>query len=147
MTQNKTAHLFVLCLTEIAVYGCSLLGAPFLKQVLFAAVAAVIFYPMYSWIRRKVKNRSLASLLATLIVVLLFVVSFALLGRALAAGIHETYDSLNVSSNGRERLGAYLLAVSERAIAATAKYLPISATDLRTTVITQLQRVPAMIVG
>jgi len=82
-----------------------------------------------------------------LIVVFLLAVSFALLGRALAAGIHEAYDSLNVNGDGRERLGAYLLALSDRAMAATAKYLPISATDLRATVNVQFQRIPAIIVG
>ena len=147
MIQTRAAYLFLLCLTAVAAYGCYLLVAPFLKPVLFAVVAAIIFYPMYSWIRRKVNNRSLASLFATLIVVLLLAVSVALLGRALAAGIHETYDSLSVDDNGRERLGTYLLALSDRAIAATAKYLPISATDVRTTITTQLREVPAIIVG
>jgi predicted PurR-regulated permease PerM len=37
--------------------------------------------------------------------------------------------------------------LSDRAMAAMARYLPISATDLRATVTVQLQRVPAIIVG
>jgi predicted PurR-regulated permease PerM len=147
MTENRTTHLLLLCLTAAAACGCYLLVAPFLKPTTFAAVAAILFYPMYSWIRRKVNNRNLASLLATLIAVCLLAISVALLGRALAAGIHETYDSLNVNGDGRERLGAYLLALSDRAMAAMARYLPISATDLRATVTVQLQRVPAIIVG
>jgi predicted PurR-regulated permease PerM len=148
MTQSRTAYLFLLCLTAIVAYGFYLLIAPLLKPVFFAAVAAIIFYPMYAWIRRKVvTHRSLASLLATLIVVLLLAVSFVLLGRVLAGGIHETYDTLNVNGDGRERLGAYLLVLSDRATAAVASYLPISAADLRATVDSQLQRVPTIIVG
>jgi predicted PurR-regulated permease PerM len=147
MTRNRATSLFLLCLTAAAAYGCYLLIAPFLKPLLFSAVAAILFYPMYSWIRRKVDNRSLASLLATLTVAFLLAVSFTLLGRALAAGIHETYDSLNVNGDGRERLGAYLLVLSDRATAAAATYLPISATNLRATVNAQLQRVPTIIVG
>ena len=147
MRHDRTTYLFLLCLTAASAYGCYLLVTPFLKPIFFAAVAAILFYPVYSWIGRKLKNRSLASLLATLVVVFVLAVSFALLGRALAAGIHETYDSLNVNGDGRERLGTYLLVLSDRTMAAMAKYLPISATDLRATVTGQLQRIPALIVG
>src|SRR3974390_1842488 len=57
------------------------------------------------------------------------------------------YDSLKVNGDGRERLGAHLLELSDRAMAATAKYLPISTTDLHATVTVQLQRIPAIILG
>ena len=143
MTQNRISYLFLLCLTLVAAYGCCKLIAPFLKPIFFAALVAMLFYPMYSRILRSVNNRSIASLLATLIVAVLLVISFALLARALAAGIHETYDSLNASSDGRERLGAYLIRVSEQVVAAVANYIPISIPDLRATVNGHAQRAVA----
>ena len=143
MTENRISYPFLLFLTLVAAYGCCKLIAPFLKPILFAALVAILFYPMYSRIRRTVNNRNIASLLVTVIVAVLLVISFALLARALAAGIHETYDSLNASSEGRERLGAYLIRVSEQVVAAVANYVPISIPDLRATVNGHAQRAVA----
>jgi len=147
MRQNRTSCIFLICLTLAAVYGCYLLVAPFLKSILFASVAAVLCYPMYLKIQQRVKNRTTASLLTTLIVVFLVVVCSALLGRALAAGLHEIYDSLKANGDGGERLGSFLVGWSERAVGFVGRYVPISVTDLRATVAGQVQKAVAMIVN
>ena len=140
-------YFFLLSLAVAVAYGCYLLLAPFLKPILFAAVVAILFYPMYSKIRHRLNNRNVASLLTTLLVALLLLGSLGLLVRALGVGVHEIYDSLNADADGRERLGAYLLALSERAESAVAQYLPISPPDLHATVSGQMQRAAAMVLA
>src|SRR3974390_928248 len=146
MTGSRTTYFFLLSLAVAVAYGCHLLLVPFLKPILFAAVVAILFYPMYSKIRHRLNNRNVASLLTTLLVALLLLGSLGLLVRALGVGVHEIYDSLNANADGRERLGAYLLALSERAERAVAQYLPISL-DLRTTVSGQMQRAAALVLA
>jgi predicted PurR-regulated permease PerM len=147
MTQNKTTYLFLLGLTLVAAYGCYLLVAQFLKPILFASVAAVLCYPLYSKIQHAVKNRNVASVLTTLIVVFLIAVSSALLGGALATGLHEIYDSLNASGDGRERLGVYLMSLLEKAEEFAARYIPVSVTEMHTTVTGQTQKMVASMVN
>jgi predicted PurR-regulated permease PerM len=92
------------------------------------------------------RNRTLAALLTTLVVISVIVFSSGLLGRVLAAGIHEIYDSLNANGDGRERLGVYLVGLSERAVTLVGRYLPISSLDLRAAAVNQVQKGFAMIV-
>ncbi|MGB8475098.1 MAG: AI-2E family transporter [Candidatus Acidiferrum sp.] len=147
MPQNRATYIFLLCLTLVALYGCYLLVAPFGKPIVFAAVAAILFQPVHLGIRRRVKNRTLAALCTTVIVVLLIILCSVLLGRAIAIGVHEIYDSLNVRADGRERLGAYLVSLSERIAAFASHYFPLSAPDLRGAVGGQAQKVVAMFVN
>ena len=147
MPKNRATSVFLLCLTVIALYGCYLLVAPFFKSILFASVVTILFYPIHSKIRDRLRNQTVAALLTTLIVISLIVFSAGLLGRALATGVHEIYDSLNANGDGRERLGVYLVGLSERAVILVGRYLPISSPDLRTAAMNQIQKGVAMIVN
>ncbi len=147
MSQDRTTYLFLLFLATLAAFGCYLLIAPFLKPILFAMVAAILFHPMYSKIRSRVKSSTTASLLATFLVALLLAVSFFLLGRALTRALHDIYGALNANEEGRERLGAYLLRLSEHVAEIAARYIPVSIPDLRTVVNSQSQRIVAGIVN
>lgn len=147
MSQKRAASIFLLCLTLAALYGCYLLVSPFFEAILFATVVVILFYPIHSKIRHRVKNQTTASLLTTLIVILLIVISSVLLGRALATGVHEIYDSLNANGDGRERLGTYLVGLSERVVLFAGQYLPISSLDLRTAAMNQIQKAVASIVN
>ena len=147
MSQNRITSLFLLLLTLVALYGCVLLVAPFFNSILFACVVAILFYPMHARIQRGVGNQTRAALLSTVIVILLVSLSAVLLGRALATGIHEVYDSLNVNGDGRERLGVYLVSLSERVVRFVAQYVPIAAPDLRTAAMSQAQRLATILVS
>ncbi len=54
--KNRTSLAFLLGLTVVALYLCYVLIAPFLKLVLFSAVLAILFYPLHSHIRRRIRN-------------------------------------------------------------------------------------------
>lgn len=147
MSHNRAGSVFLLCLTLIALYGCYLLVAPFFKPILFASVVATLSYPLHSKIRLRVRNQTVAALLSTLVIILLIGVASALLARALASGVHEIYDSLGASGNGRERLGLYLVGLSERAVIFVGRYLPISSPDLRTAAMNQVQKGATLLVS
>ncbi len=145
--KNRAGFAFLLVLTAIALYFCFVLLAPFLRPILFSAVLAVVFYPLHSRVRRKIRNRNLSALLSTCLIVLCILLATVFLGRALAGGLHDVYQSLGSSSDGSERLSLYLIGLLERAVDLVSRYLPISTSDLRTAIVNQAEKGVAALLG
>ncbi len=73
---------------------------PFFVPICWAAVFAILFYPMYEWVRSRVKSRGLSSLIMCLMIVLLIIgpltyLFVAVVGEAVAAvaRVNEMYQS------------------------------------------------------
>lgn len=147
MTQNRATLAFLLSLTAVAIYLCCVLVLPFLKPIVFSVVLAVLFFPLHSQIHRFIRNRNASGLLSTAIVILLIALSAVFLGRAIAAGLRDIYQSLAVSGDGKERLGAYLLYLFERAIEVLSGYVPISVSDLRNATVNQAEKWVAVLLN
>ncbi len=146
-TKKRAGLIFLLCLTVAALSFCYVLIAPFLRPILLSAVLAIPFYPLHSRIVRRIRNRNVSALLSTCLVVLLIVLSAVFLGRALATGLRDVYQSLSNSSDGNERLSLYLVHLFERAVDLVSSYLPISDSDLRTAIANQAQKAVAVLLG
>src|ERR1017187_670384 len=97
MTRNRATLVFLLGLTLVALYLCYLLIAPFFKPVIFSIVLAVLFYPIRAYIGRWIRNRNIAAVLSTSMVILLITSLSVFLGRALVSGLHDIYQSLSES--------------------------------------------------
>jgi predicted PurR-regulated permease PerM len=146
-TKNRAALVFLLGLTAVALYFCYILIAPFLRPIIFSAVIAILFYPLHSRLLRRVRNRNLSALLSTCFVVLFIVLSAGFLGRALATGLRDVYQSLNSSGDRGERLSLYLIHLLDRAVELASRYLPISTSDLRTATVNQAQKGVAVLLS
>jgi predicted PurR-regulated permease PerM len=145
--KNRAGLVFLLGLTAVALYFCCVLVAPFLRPILFSIVLAVLSYPLHSRIQRRVRNRNVSALLSTCLVVLFIVLSMALLGRALATGLRDVYQSLSGSGDGSERLSLYLIHLFERALELVSSYLPISTSDLRSATVNQAEKGVSTLLG
>jgi predicted PurR-regulated permease PerM len=146
-TKNRAALVFLLVLTAVALYFCYILIAPFLRPIIFSAVLAILSYPLHSRIVRRVRNRNLSAFLSTCVVVLFIVFSTVFLGRALATGLRDVYQSLNSSGDGGERLSLYLIHLLDRAVELMSRYLPISTSDLRTATVNQAEKGVALLLS
>jgi predicted PurR-regulated permease PerM len=140
-TKNSAALVFLFGLTAAALYLCYVLIAPFLKPILFSAVLAILFYPFHSHILRWIRNHNVSALLSTSLVILFIGLSTLFLGRALATGLRDIYQSLSSSGDGSERLSLYFIHLFERAVELVSRYLPISISDLRTATVSQAEKV------
>lgn len=147
MTKNRASIGFLLGLTAVALSLCYVLISPFLKPIVFSAVLAVLFFPLHSQIHRFIRNRNVSALVSTVTVILLIALSVVFLGRAIATGLRDIYQSLSVSADDRERLGAYLLYLFERAIELLSRYLPISVSDLRNATVNQAEKSVAVLLN
>jgi predicted PurR-regulated permease PerM len=143
----RAGLVFLLVLSAIALYFCYVLLAPFLRAILFSAVLAVLFYPLHSRILRRIRNRNISALFSTCLVVVFIVLSAVFLGRALATGLRDVYQSLGSSGDGSERLSLYLIHLFERALELVSSYLPISTSDLRTATANQAEKAVAVLLG
>ena len=139
MTKNRATIVFLLGLTAVALYLCYVLISPFLKPIIFSAILAVLFFPLHSRVRRHIWNRTASSLLSTVVVIVLITLSTMFLGRAIATGLRDIYQSLAGSGDGRERLSVYFVYLLERAVELLGRYLPISVTGLRDAIVNQAE--------
>jgi predicted PurR-regulated permease PerM len=139
-TKNRAGLIFLLGLTAVALYLCYVLITPFLKPILFSAVLAILFYPFHSHILRWIRNRNVSALLSTSLVILFIALSTLFLGRALATGLRDIYQSLGSSGDGSERLSLYFIHLLDWAVELVSRYLPISTSDLRTATVSQAEK-------
>ena len=146
-TKNRAGFAFLLGLIAVALYLCYVLIAPFLKPILFSALLAILFYPLHSHLRRRIRNRNVSGLLSTSLVILLIAISAVFLGRALATGLRDIYQSLSSAGDGSERLSFYFIHLFERAIELASRYLPISTVDLRTATVNQVEKGVAVLLN
>jgi predicted PurR-regulated permease PerM len=113
----------------------------------FSILLAVLSYPLHSRIQRRVRNRNVSALLSTCFVVLFIVLSMALLGRTLASGLRDVYQSLSSSGDGSERLSLYLIHLLEGAVELVSSYVPISSSDLKAATVNQAEKGVAALLG
>lgn len=147
MTKNRASIVFLLGLTAVVLSFCYVLISPFLKPIVLSAVLAVLFFPLHSQIHRFMRNRNVSALVSTVMVILLIALSVMFLGRAIATGLRDIYQSLGVSADDRERLGTYLLYLFERAIELLSRYLPISVSNLRNATVSQAEKSIAVLLN
>ena len=147
MTKKRIAVVFLMALTAIALYLCYLLVLPFLKPILFSVILTVIFYPVHARIRQLVRNRNIAALLSTTLVILLISSISIFLGRAIVSGLRDIYQSLTGSGAAREQLSIFIIQVFDQAIALTNRYIPISVPDLQVAVSNQVEKAVAALIA
>ena len=139
--------MFLLGLTAVALYFCYVLISPFLKPIIFSAVLAVLFFPLHSQIRRRIRSRTVSALFSTLVVILLITLITVFLGRAIATGLRDIYQSLSNSGAGTERLSLYFIYLFDRAIEFASRYLPVSIPDLRAATLNQAEKGVALLLN
>ena len=145
--KNRAGLAFLLGLTVVALYLCYVLIAPFLKPILFSAVLAILFYPFHWHIFRWIRNRNVSALVSTSLVILFIALSTIFLGRSLATGLRDIYQSLSSSGDGGERLSVYFIHLFEKAVELASRYLPISNSDLRTATVSQAEKGVAVLLN
>jgi predicted PurR-regulated permease PerM len=146
MTKNRAALAFLLGLTIVALYLCYLLIAPFYKPVIFSIVLAVLFYPIHAFIGRWIRNRNIEAVLSTSLVILLITSLSIFLGQALLSGLREIYQSLSESGESKDRLGVFIVQLSDRSIAFASRYIPIPVSDLQNSILNQAEKAVAALI-
>lgn len=81
LTVNRDLVIRVFFFTTFAflLYQLFLLARPFLPSILVAIMLTITFFPLYKWVRKKVRSDNLAALILTFLVVLAAVIPLVIL--------------------------------------------------------------------
>jgi predicted PurR-regulated permease PerM len=75
VNQNWLATAFFFALLLLILYGAFLILTPFLKAITWAAILAILIYPLYAWLLKKLNRRAtLAALIVTIGITLLVII-------------------------------------------------------------------------
>lgn len=94
---GKMRSAFFFGLIGLLSIGVLYLFAPFAYPIFWAAVIAVMFYPVNRWLVHKLKRESLASTISVLLVFLIIFVPLAILSTILVAQAHDLYQKVSTS--------------------------------------------------
>ena len=140
-TANRVTFIFLAALTVVALYFCYLLIAPFQKPIAFSIILAIAFYPVQAWMCRWIRNRTVAALWSTTLVILVITLGSVFLGGAIVSGLSDIYLTLGNPSNGHEKLGPYIVHVLERVAGWINQYVPGSVPGVQDAISSQAEKI------
>lgn len=125
-------------------YLCFLVLRPFAEPLLAGAVMAVLFYPLHQWMLRRVRQRTLAAALSTLVVVIAFLGPMVFIVSIVVGELRSAYQVLSPDgiNAGANRLWDLL----ERPLETVAAWLGTSGSALRETLAARLDEMGAALV-
>ena len=86
-SRERVLALTLIAATAIVFYLCYLIISPFLSALAWALALAVLTYPLYTWIARRIKRPNIAAAMSVLIVTLVIVGPSALVAQRLGSQI------------------------------------------------------------
>ena len=95
MTRNRISLIFLLSLAAVILCFGLVIMRPFLKPILFALALAMVFHPLHTWVRKRIRGENAAALLSTVLVFLAMIAPALVLGRAITGELTELYQTLN----------------------------------------------------
>ena len=146
LVQRRYTLGFVILASAVALYFCYLMARPFLKPIVFAAVMAIVFYPMHARIWTRVRGPNLAALVSTLAVLLIVFVPVAGLSRGVIGEIRQAYESVSVKSAAGGGWVPYVTEELQRPLDAIGRHVDLSGLDLRAELQSRLEQLSAEIV-
>lgn len=98
LSQKRIAQI---ALVSLLLAGCLLVLTPFLAAILFAGIVCITTWPIYSWLRIKLRKRDALSALAmTLLLILVVLLPMIGLTAGLADGVAGAIDALSRTFEG-----------------------------------------------
>ncbi|HNB79574.1 MAG TPA: AI-2E family transporter [Rhodocyclaceae bacterium] len=91
LSQKRIAQIV---LVSLLLAGCLMVLLPFLAAILFAAVICIVTWPIYAWLRDKLRKRDgLSAFAMTLLLILVVLVPMIGLTAGLADGVSQAIDA------------------------------------------------------
>lgn len=147
MVKRRVTIIFLSAMTAVALYFSYLLFRPFLKPLLYAAVIAVVFFPIHVQIHRWLRSPSLAALASTTIVMLLIIVPAAAIVLAIKEEVADLYALIDQKSTESGGLSPYLSQLLERPMQWIGRYVDLSQFDLRASLLGRLRELSSFFVA
>ncbi|HWN97637.1 MAG TPA: AI-2E family transporter [Blastocatellia bacterium] len=147
MVNRRSTLIFLLTLAALSLFLCYLLFKPFVFPLLSATVIGIVFYPLHSRVQRYIQRPSLAALVTTLLVILIFVAPAALVGLGLKREVANLYAILDQKSSESGGFSAFLSGLMYRPMEWIGRYVDVSQVDARAELVKRLQDLSAVLVS
>lgn len=130
MLAKRLSTIVLVALGAVVLYLCWIIVQPFAKPIFFAAVLAIVLYPLHARIHRLVRNRNAAALVATVVVVLALIVPAVLVGRAISMELSVAYQSLSQKSADAGGLTPYFSHLTQAPLAWVGRLIHVPQAEL-----------------
>ncbi|MDP3765149.1 MAG: AI-2E family transporter, partial [Nanoarchaeota archaeon] len=115
----------------VLIFISFLIIKPFLAAVLTGIVLSYIFYPLYSRINKRISNKNVSSLIASLLVILILTAPLFFVLNAVSKEAYTTYLLSRQKMAATGQLAAAPCEPSEKAVCQAANYIISTANDPR----------------
>jgi predicted PurR-regulated permease PerM len=147
MNTKRSTLIFLLALTSVSLFLCYLLFKPFITPLLLATVIAIVFYPVHARVQRRIRRTSLAALITTLLVILVFVAPAALVLFGVKRELADLYALLDQKSSESGGFSEFLSGLLDRPMAWIGRYVDVSEIDARAELVNRLKDLSAVLVS
>ncbi|MEW5745825.1 MAG: AI-2E family transporter [Nitrospirota bacterium] len=100
MSTNRFTFITLLALVLILGYLSYLILAPFLAPILWAIVLAIVFYPVYLYLLRSIRWKSLAALIVLLVILLIIIGPVSYITYLLVAEVQALTSRIDTGTLG-----------------------------------------------
>jgi predicted PurR-regulated permease PerM len=88
--KKDISNIILLILSLVVIYFSYRLLHPFIRPVLGSFIVALLVYPIYTWLNKKIKNKFISSMIIVVLFILIIAVPF---GYVVNIAVRETYSS------------------------------------------------------
>src|SRR5262249_40501989 len=106
-----------------------------------AIVIAIVSHPAHARVQKRIRNRNLAALISTVLVLLALFVPTIWLGIVAKRDITALFQSLNESKNEQGGWNPFVMGVMERVLNWAGRYIDLSSFDLRSSLVQWLKEI------
>jgi predicted PurR-regulated permease PerM len=145
--RKNAAKLVLIGLTGAALCLCYLVFRPYITPGLFAAIIAIVFYPLHRYLRRFLRNPTGSALLSTLITLLFTVIPLTFLLLAISNELSRLYYSVAGKSSEAGGVVPYLLDWSEKFGAWASQRFSIPAIDVRQILLRRMETISSSLLS
>ncbi|HEV3275787.1 MAG TPA: AI-2E family transporter [Terriglobia bacterium] len=137
---------FLILAGAVSLWLCYVMAQSFVSAIIFAAVMAVVFYPIHLRIWSRIRGPNLAAFVSTLFVLLVVVLPVIALGTAVEDEIHQAYSFLSVRSAQGGGWVPWMTQELQKPLDIIGRHVDLSGMDLRADLQSRLEEASAWIV-
>ena len=133
--------LFLLALAAVALYFCYLIARPFLTPLFLAVMIAIVFHPIHVRVQARIRGRNAASLISTILVLIVLVVPTIGLGVVVSREVRGLYQLLDERSAQQGGWNPYAMHIVDRLLGWVGLYTDVKSLDLRGALLRWLEQI------
>jgi predicted PurR-regulated permease PerM len=136
-----------LALAALALYFCYLIASPFRDPIFLAVMIAIVFHPVHVRIHNRIRGKSAAALISTILVVVVVIIPATALGLVVLKEIRGLFDLLNEKSAEQGGWNPYVSHFVDRFLGWAGQYVDVSTLDLRGALLRRLEQISQFLIS